>query len=624
MNNINNNKLVSWLAGLVFTIVSLVLIDWCFDITRLISISSNMTAMNPLTAVSFLLICTWLFGCLHPDNQLLQKLMPVTATIVFLVGFIKLLDHIFVLPVHIDQFIFAGRLSTRTLHNAMAPTTSALFLLLGFLLIKPSTDKPAKKVVNDGIILTAFLLAYLGIIGYIYSLETFYRIGPFVPMALNTAICFLLVVVAIFVALPQGNLAKIFFSRFIGGKMVRRAVPLVLLIPPVFGYSRLLLQRLSFYDVQYDVALDTAFLVVIVLLLVFYYAKEVSKNDRERIKAEKAVIQSEETYRSLVFALKEGVIYYDKDQKILFYNPSFAEMTGYSLSELTGKNIVNALIPEERRKISDSRMADRLNGIGENYEGEILHKDGTKIIVNIVARPLLKDGVPTSFLSTMTDITERKKKEEDIEAFSASAAHDLNAPLVRIQMLTNYILELGEHHLSKEDIEYLEIILKTTVEMRTLLKDLLLFAKIGAEKINKAPIDMNEMVKGILTSAGPSKAAIRIADLPQGYGEASALKQVWTNLIHNAIKYSSKKEHPEVEIGYTQQNDKNIYYIKDNGAGFNMAEATKLFTPFKRLHADFEGNGMGLPIVKRIIEKHNGKIWAESERNKGATFYFSL
>lgn len=580
--------------------------------------------MNPVVAANFLLICAWFLSRQLLQGHLKYLVKACIASIVILLGFLKLLDYLLDLPFNVDTLIFQAELNVHTLHNGIAPTSALLFLLLGILMLSSYSRNRTVKIINDVLLLVVFLIAYIGIIGYIYSIEPFYRIGPFVPMALNTALCFFALDIAVFLSFPHGNLAKIYSSRFIGGKLVRNAIPLILLIPPAFGYVRLLLLRMQFYNVEYGVALETAFIMLVVLILVFYYANEISKNDRGRIRAEKVMMQSEERYRSLVYTLKEGVVYFDMDMKILFYNPSFFEMTGYGADELIGKSITDTLIPEENKAITDRRIAARLQGIQEDYESYILHKNGTRIMVNIIVRPILKDGVPVSFLCTMTDITERKKREEDLEAFSASAAHDLSAPLVRIHMLANYILDMSRDHLTANDVEYLKIILKTTVDMRTLLKDLLLFAKIGAEKISKEAIDMNGMVQKIIKNLPPTTAIMKVSDLPEANGEATAIKQVWTNLIQNAIKYSSKKEQPFIEIGYNTEDGKIIYYVRDNGAGFSMNDAHKLFIPFKRLHADFEGNGMGLPIVKRIIEKHNGNIWADSERGKGATFYFSL
>ncbi len=619
-----NSKVAPWLGVFVLSIAFSALIGWTFDIPFLISISPNLTAMNPVTAVTFVLVAISMLLLLISESKSIRFIGPGIAFLVFLTGLLKLLDYAGAISIHMDRLLFPAKLSLRMLHNAIAPTTAVLFLLLGIVLFDPRQAGKYKRIANDCILFGAFLIAYMGIIGYVYGLETFYRIGPFVPMALNTALCFTASVTGLFLSYRKGNLYRIFFSKHVGGKLVRRAVPLVLLIPPAFGYSKIIFQKAQFYNVAYGVALDTAVIVLVVLLMVFYYATMLNKNDLERKAAEQEIVSNEEKYRSLLYSLQEGVVYFDTASKILFYNPSFSALTGYGPNELTGENIRDIIIPEDDQDRQNEPAANPLPGIPREYETQLLRKDGSRIIVQTKLTPLFKDGAPVSFLSTLTDITERKKREEDIEAFSASAAHDLNAPLARIQMLIDHIIDDSSVRLNSEDLENLGIILKTTVDMRVLLHDLLLFAKIGAEKISREQIDMNKMAQEIINSAGPSKAEIELGDLPAANGEASAVKQVWANLINNAIKYSSKKEKPVVQIGSYMQNNKNIYYVKDNGAGFNMSEAPKLFAPFKRMHSDFEGNGLGLPIVKRIIEKHNGQIWAASERDKGTTFYFFI
>ena len=623
----NKKKATGFITLFIFLVASLVLTGWTFDITPFISFTANMTAMNPLTAVCFLAISVWLF--IQNRDVAGRGSRPIQLSIaVFIsaVGIIKLCEYAHWHTVQIDQYLFADRLKNRFRHNAVAPTTALLFTVTGILLLNANKKSRISSAVHDVLIVGAFLLSYLGTIGYIYSLEPFYRIGPFVPMALNTSACFIATLYALFLVLGKGNIYSVLSANEMGGKLARKAIPFMLLIPPAFGYLRLILQRANFYNTEYGVALDTAFIVVVVLLLVYFYAKALNKNDLERKHAESEIIQNEEKYRSLIFALKEGVVYFDKNGTILFYNNSLCTVLGYEINELIGKNVVEVFSIEENKANTYKKLQDRVSGVGEDYETQLRHKDGHKVWVQVTARQIKVDGVPMAFFSTLTDITERKKNEEDIEAFSASAAHDLNAPLARIEMLADYLLAHSAVPFEGEDKEFMEGILKTSADLRMLLKDLLDFSRVGSEKIVKQPINMQDMVVEVVENnrhLNPS-VSVRIEELPIAQGEPSAVKQVWTNLLSNAIKYSSKKEDALVIIGAAEMEGRQVYYVNDNGAGFDMADAYKLFAPFKRLHSDFEGNGLGLPIVKRIVEKHGGRIWAESEAGEGATFYFHL
>ncbi len=166
--------------------------------------------------------------------------------------------------------------------------------------------------------------------------------------------------------------------------------------------------------------------------------------------------------------------------------------------------------------------------------------------------------------------------------------------------------------------------------MGALIDDLLAFSRLGKKGIKTAEINMNLLAKTVaddfLLLEPENKIDIKIRDLPMAEGDEALIKQVWVNLISNAIKYSKNKTRIIIEIGSYSKEDKNVYYVKDNGVGFDMQYYNKLFGVFQRLHSqeEFEGTGVGLAIVQRIIQKHNGEVWAESKLDEGATFYFSI
>ena len=165
--------------------------------------------------------------------------------------------------------------------------------------------------------------------------------------------------------------------------------------------------------------------------------------------------------------------------------------------------------------------------------------------------------------------------------------------------------------------------------MGLLIDDLLAFSRLGRKEVKTSRIDMEELVKDVISEIEHSTqhhAEVKIHDLIDAFADISLLRQVWINLISNGIKYSGKKENPVVEIGSYIENSEVVYYVKDNGSGFDMKYAGKLFGVFQRLHnpADFEGTGIGLAIVQRIVTKHGGRVWADAKENEGATFFFTL
>lgn len=219
---------------------------------------------------------------------------------------------------------------------------------------------------------------------------------------------------------------------------------------------------------------------------------------------------------------------------------------------------------------------------------------------------------------------------KELEAFSYSVSHDLRAPL---RAVSGYSKILKDNYESKLDTEANRIIDRINANSKTmgkLIDDLLAFSGMGKKEVTNHSIDMKFLVEScieeLLQNNPENKWRIRIHSLPACEGDSGMIKQVWMNLLSNALKYSAKTKNPEIEIGSKDDQFMHIYFIRDNGVGFEMEYIHKLFGVFQRLHSndEFEGTGVGLALVKRIINKHNGDVWAEASPGKGATFYFSL
>lgn len=231
-------------------------------------------------------------------------------------------------------------------------------------------------------------------------------------------------------------------------------------------------------------------------------------------------------------------------------------------------------------------------------------------------------------LQQSTELLAASNKE--LEAFSYSVSHDLRAPLRAISGFTSILLEDYGNLLDEEGKRVCSIIYENAIKMGQLIDDLLAFSRLMRSDLKQAKIDMNTMVNGIISDIGLSHdlsgKTIIIDELPTVSGDSNLIKQVWVNLISNAIKYSSKEENPVIKISSYLDQKNQVYCIEDNGVGFNMDYSHKLFGVFQRLHSnsEFEGTGVGLAIVQRIITRHHGHVWAEGKMGEGARFYFSL
>lgn len=217
----------------------------------------------------------------------------------------------------------------------------------------------------------------------------------------------------------------------------------------------------------------------------------------------------------------------------------------------------------------------------------------------------------------------------ELEAFTFSVSHDLRAPL---RAINGYAQILAEDHAEKLDEDannVINVIIRNTKKMGVLIDDLLTFSRLGRKELVKGELDMSALVKAVveeLYNPNRDKVIFNLHPLPPALGDYTLLKQVWINLIANGMKFSSTKPEPRIEIGSIPNENEITYYVKDNGVGFDMQYYNKLFGVFQRLHAqyEFEGTGIGLAIVQRVVNAHRGKVWAEAKLNEGASFYFSL
>ncbi len=239
----------------------------------------------------------------------------------------------------------------------------------------------------------------------------------------------------------------------------------------------------------------------------------------------------------------------------------------------------------------------------------------------------------------LNDELEQKVKErtaqlesvnKELESFSYSVSHDLRAPIRAIDGYTKIIAEDYADKFDEDGLKILKSIINNSKKMGMLIDDLLAFSKLGRKQVAFLEIDMASLVSAvqeeILVQQGENIPEFRVARLPAARGDQALIKQVWINLISNAVKYSKYKDKTTVQIDSYIEGSHTVYTVKDEGAGFDMAYYDKLFGVFQRLHsqAEFEGTGIGLAIVQKIINRHHGSVWADSKLNEGTCFYFSL
>ena len=281
------------------------------------------------------------------------------------------------------------------------------------------------------------------------------------------------------------------------------------------------------------------------------------------------------------------------------------------------------------------RTVEPIGAIG-NYWAQQHHPTAEEVLLLQSLADITSVSIENIYVYNELEERVKQRTEElefankDMESFSYSVSHDLRAPLRAINGYTQILKEDFSQQLDEDGNRMLNNISYNAVKMDTLIGDLLEFSRLGKKDVNRVTIDMNELISAVLNELNKStdhSAKFTIQEkLHSIYGDYGLITQVMVNLLSNGIKYSSKKENPAIEIVSTEQDGEIIFSVKDNGVGFDMQYADKLFGVFQRLHAqnEFEGTGVGLSLVHRIIQKHGGRIWAEAKENEGANFRFAL
>lgn len=292
------------------------------------------------------------------------------------------------------------------------------------------------------------------------------------------------------------------------------------------------------------------------------------------------------------------------------------------------------LLSERRQKEKDKRNADTIEALlksaisdfSEAAKAGKKHSDFDTIAKGLEA---LRDEIHLSRVELDKKSTRLLAANSELESFTYTVSHDLRAPLRAVHGYSQILLEDYAHKLDREGKRVLLNIMRNAKKMGQLIDNLLAYSRVGKQELKRISLNTNKLVRNIihqLNEITPHKAKINILPLTDMMADYTLINLVFYNLISNAIKYSSKKKKPVIEIGESNVDGKVAYYISDNGSGFDMAYYDKLFGVFQRLHSDeeFEGTGVGLAIVQRIVLKHGGVVWAESAPGKGATFFFTV
>ena len=373
------------------------------------------------------------------------------------------------------------------------------------------------------------------------------------------------------------------------------------------------------------------------------------------VHAEQDLRASERRFRETVESLDEGYYSVTVNGVLLDHNPAFCRGLGIrGDTDLRGGHLPDFWVTPSDR---DGYVAELLaHGYVRDFLAEARREDGTRLAALLSAHIVVDEQSGERHIEgTVVDFTARKAAEDEVvrlnaeleqrvadrtaeldgankelEAFAYSVSHDLRAPLRHISGFSSLLAERSGDQLDEKSRHYVDVISTSVRQMGVLIDDLLQFSRTGRAELRIGPVDMQETLHEALEplrrETGDREVEWTIGELPPVVADHALLRQVWANLVGNAVKYTRDRTPARIEIGASGMNGEVVYFVRDNGVGFDMQYAHKLFGVFQRLHSDaeFEGTGIGLANVKRIVTRLGGTVWAEGEPDHGATFYFSL
>lgn len=668
----NITKYASIQAFAVIMIAVSVLCGWLFSVTFFKHPIAQWISMNPATAVAFILSgSSFLLFNTKIHSKTKHIIASTLAGCVCLIGILKIVELITGIELGLDSVLhsFSADFADNTISgmvNSMSVTTAICFILLGFSLFLVNMEVFPTPTLAHLLALITALLSLFSLLCSILSASD--HENSMAPLTVHTSLCFLFISVSVLFIESEKGLFKEFSGKSSGSVTAKFLIPVAIILPTVLGYLRIHGEHVGLYNTEFGTALYSIVIIGLSIFVIRYNSAILNKHDAARDRVEHrlesinydlearvkegtdTILKNEKIYKTIASSIPNSAIFIlDKDERFQLIEGDSFEKLGYSKANMLYKK-AEAVIPPHRYTVLGPLYKRMLNGERFAMQRRV---NGLDLFVQYV--PLMNmEGGDNMGMIISVDITDVKKAENEIrdlnrklerkvvqgteqlvaankelEAFSYSVSHDLRAPLRAIDGYTRMIEEDYGRLLDDEGKRLLETVQSNAKRMGVLIDDLLSFSRLGKKELLKTEVNMTMNASAALTEINKTvdhRAAIIVEDLLPAQADYALINQVFINLISNAIKYSIKKEKPVIRIHAEKQKNEIVYSIIDNGAGFDMQYVNKLYGVFQRLHSneEFEGTGVGLAIVKRIVTKHGGRVWAEGKLNEGATFHFTL
>ncbi|PYI82693.1 MAG: hypothetical protein DME26_16785, partial [Verrucomicrobia bacterium] len=561
----------------------------------------------------------------------------ILAALVAVMGLLRLAAYVSLVPVQIDRLLFSNSLfePLTNLPNRMAPNSGFSFACLGVAMLLLNVRTKDLTRASQCTALVSLAASIIALFGYGFQTAAFYRVAVSIPMALHSAFAFLVLSLGVLFAHPDRGILEPVTRNATGASMARRLLPAAILLQFPLAWICLLGEKAGWYDTAFALAVTALANVFILAGLIWWNTVLLNRAER----------QQEHFFNvSLELLCIAGFDGYFKR-----LNPLWEKTLGFTIQELGARPYLDFVHPEDRQATIAETETVRGGAKVLSFENRYQCKDGSWRWFQWNAAP-----VPELKLiyAAARDVTDRKQMDQQIErlnhdlqrradelqhvnkeleSFSYSVSHDLRAPVRHIRGFLELLQKESAATLDNKGKRYLGLISDSAAQMTRLIDDLLDFSRTGKAQMRCSRVGLQNIVDttiGELASdANGRQVRWNVRPLPEVRADPSLMRQVMRNLLSNALKYTRPKPSSEIEIGtMPSEKSEHVIYVRDNGVGFDMRFAAKLVGGFQRLHdaEEFEGTGIGLANVQRIINRHGGRTWAEGVVDRGATFYFSL
>jgi PAS domain S-box-containing protein len=637
---------------------AVVLAGWAFDVSVVKSVVPGFVTMKANSAAAFVLAgASLLLAAMRREqpSAVVDTIPAALGAAVAAVGGLTLAEYWLRLDFAIDELLFADRpaASGTSPPGRMSPFTAAGFVLAGTALAAIEYETPSGRRPAQYLAVALILVVFPSLIGYLYGLPELISIPGYTQIAVHTAGAFVVLAIGILAAVPDGGVMALVAGPGPGSVALRRLLPAVVALMLLLGW--LLGERgWAGFRATEGLALPILMIASVTIGAIVWWAA-VAVNASAAARDREA-----RTFEDLLEFAPDAIVAIDAAGRIVLINTQTETLFGYRRDALLGRPI-EMLIPERFHARHEAHRTGyklhpmpRPMGAGLDLYGR--RSDGTEFAAEISLGPL---DTPKGKLVTaaIRDVTRRKAEEaaiktmnvelerrvaervadlkavnDELEAFAYSISHDLRAPLRHISGFVDLLVPAtADGRLDDQARHRLAIIADSANRMGGMIDDLLSFSRMNQAEILRQQVNLSTLAAGVIADAkreAPGRdIAWIVAPLPTVPGDPAMLKMVLVNLVSNAVKFTRASAPARIEIGSSVgAGGEIVVFVRDNGVGFDMQYAEKLFGVFRRLHREdeFEGTGIGLANVRRIVGRHGGRTWAEAALGRGATFFFSL